>query len=67
MSTSGISRRDEPSDDTEVLSELLVASLTLCRQIDDRRTGEHVLNALRTLHGSAFEAPCFADSPAREH
>lgn len=67
MSAIGISRRDQPSDDVDVLSELLVASLTLCRQIDDPRTGEHVLNALRSLHGGDFDEPMFADASAREH
>lgn len=35
----------------EALSDLLVASLTRCRQLGEMETAEHVLNALRTLHG----------------
>lgn len=35
----------------EALSESLVASLAMCRQLGETETAEHVLNALRTLHG----------------
>jgi hypothetical protein len=33
------------------LSELLVASLAMCRDLGQMDTADHVLNALRVLHG----------------
>lgn len=47
--------KSKSTDSTRTtLSDLLVASMALCRVLDDRATGDHVLNALRSLHGETF-------------